>query len=333
MTSPALLLAFAVALVGIATPLAPQRVADQIAPKPGGYVAPRTSWGEPDLEGIWPGTSMVRVPLERPRQYGTRLFMSAEEQQVLTKREEAEIARMARQGNGGQLGSPGDWVEWGTSQRQTSLLVDPPDGRLPALTADGEARLAKMPTGSAGYSPLNGPADFTPSERCLSRGVLGSTLPVLVNSGIAITQSPGIVVLRYEMIHEARVIPLDGRPHLSSVIAQYMGDGRGRWEGDTLVVDTTNSRDTIGLGVNGNGPPPSSALKLTERLTRVGRDTIRYEVTVNDPRTFVAPWTVTFPLTRMPDYVMAEYACHEGNRGLEFALRAARAEEAKGMGK
>jgi hypothetical protein len=275
---------------------------------------------------------MVRVPLERPRQYGTRVFMTLEEQQVLAKREDEEIARMTRQGNGGQLGSPGDWVEWGRSQRQTSLLVDPPDGRMPALTPDGAARQAKMPTGSAGYNPLRGPQDFTPSERCISRGVIGSMLPVLINSGIDITQSPGVVAIRYEMIHDARVIPLDGRPHLSKTIGQYMGDARGRWEGDSLVVDTTNLKETIGLGANGNGPPPSPALRLTERFTRVGRDTIRYEITVNDPRTYVAPWTVAFPLTRMPGYLLAEYACHEGNRGLEFALRGARADEAKGMG-
>jgi hypothetical protein len=204
---------------------------------------------------------------------------------------------------------------------------------MPALTRDGAARLSKMPTGSAGYNPLRAPEDFAPAERCISRGVIGSTLPVLTNSGIDITQSPGVVAIRYEMIHDVRMIRVNGGPRLPDAMHQYMGDARGRWEGDTLVVDTTNLRDTVGLGINGNGPPPSPAIRLTERFTRTGRDTIRYELTVNDPQTFLAPWTVAFPLTRMPDYIMAEYACHEGNRGLEFALRAARAEEAKGMGR
>jgi len=313
--------------------LVAQRAARQVAPKAAGYTAPRTSWGDPDLEGVWPSTDMVRVPLERPRQYGTRIFMSAEERQVLEKREEAQIARTAREGSGGQIGAPGHWVEWGTSQRQTSLLVDPPDGRMPALTADGTARQARMPAGTAGFAPLRGPDDFTMWERCISRGVLGSTLPAAYNSGMDITQGPGFVAIRYEMIHDVRVIPLDGRPHISTAIRQYMGDARGRWEGETLVVETANMTDAIGLGANGTGAPPSPALKLTERFTRVGRDTLRYEAAVNDPQTYAAPWTVAFPLTRMPDYIMGEYACHEGNRGLEFSLRGARADDAKGMGK
>jgi hypothetical protein len=276
---------------------------------------------------------MVRVPLERPRQYGTRIFMSAEERQVLEKREDEQIARTAREGSGGQIGAPGHWVEWGTSQRQTSLLVDPPDGRMPALTGDGKVRQERMPAGTAGFAPLRGPEDFTMWERCISRGVLGSTLPAAYNSGMDITQGPGFVAIRYEMIHDVRVIPLDGRPRLAKAIRQYMGDARGHWEGDTLVVETTNMTDAIGLGANGTGAPPSPTLTFVERFTRVGRDTIRYEATVDDPLTYAAAWTVAFPLTRMPDYIIGEYACHEGNRGLEFSLRGARADDAKGMGK
>jgi hypothetical protein len=276
---------------------------------------------------------MVRVPLERPRQYGERVLMTAEEQAVLEKREQDQIARVARQGLGGQLGAPGHWVEWGRSQRQTSLLVDPPDGRMPALTAEGARRQEALPRGSAGYGPLRGPEDFTMAERCISRGVLGSTLPVNTNSGIDIIQAPGYLAIRYEMIHEVRVIPLDRRPRLADAIRQYMGDARGRWEGETLIVETTNATDRIGLGANGGGVPPSRSLTLVERFTRVGPDTIRYVATVNDPQTWTAPWTVAFPLTRTPDYVMAEYACHEGNLGLRFALSGARSDEAKGMGK
>jgi hypothetical protein len=325
------------ALLGLSAALAAQAaarsVAMLVAPKQPGYVTPRTPWGDPDLQGVWPSIDMVRVPLERPRQYGARVIMTPAEQQVLEQRENEQIERTARQGAGGQIGAPGHWVEWGRSQRQTSLLVDPPDGRMPALTADGMARQARMPTGTTEYRMLDGPADFTPVERCISRGVLGSTLPITNSSGMDITQAPGYVAIRYEMIHDVRVIPLGPRPRLSRALPQYMGDARGRWDGDTLVVETTNLADKVGVGVNGSGPPPSPVMTLIERFTRVGPDTVRYEATVNDPQTFTAPFTLAFPLTRMPDYIMGEYACHEGNLGLRFALSGFRADEAKGMGK
>ncbi|MBI4521882.1 MAG: hypothetical protein HY701_13675 [Gemmatimonadetes bacterium] len=324
------------AIVGLAAavPAAAQvPAAEQVAPATPGYTAPRTPWGDPDLTGIWPSIDMVRVPVQRAPQYGTRLFMTAEEHAVLQKLEQERIETMARDGAGGATGAPGHWVEWGTSQRQTSLLVDPPDGRMPPVTAEGQARAAAAPRGTlAGTSRLNGPEDFTMWERCISRGALGSTLPVLYNSGIDITQGPGYVGIRYEMVHDVRIIPLDGRPHLSPAIRQHMGDARGRWEGDTLVVETTNFTDRIGVGLSGGGVPNSPDMRLVERFTRVSDDTIRYEATVDDPRTWTEPWTVAFPLTYMPDYGMFEYACHEGNLGLRNALSAARAEEAAGEG-
>lgn len=198
---------------------------------------------------------------------------------------------------------------------------------MPPLTAEGQARLAAAPRGTMGNAPLTGPEDFTMWERCISRGALGSTLPVLYNSGIDITQAPGYVALRYEMVHDYRVISLDDRPHLSSSIRQHMGDARGRWEGDTLVVETTNFTDRIGVGLSGGGVPNSLAMRLVERFTRVSTDTIRYEATVHDPHTWTMPWTVAFPLARMPDYGMYEYACHEGNLGLRYALSGSRAGE------
>ena len=312
---------------------AARAAAQRVAPDRPGYVAPRTPWGDPDLQGVWPSIDMVRVPLERPLQYGTRVMMSLDEQRALEQREQDRIERTARQGAGGQIGSPGHWVEWGRSQRQTSLLVDPASGQMPALTREGAARQARLPKGTTEYGVLSGPADFTPAERCISRGVLGSMLPVTTSSGMDITQSPGYVAIRYEMIHDVRVIPLGRRPRLPRTIAQFMGDSRGRWEGATLVVETSNLSDQVGVGINGSGPPASPAMALTERFTRVAPDTIRYEATVNDPQTFAAPFTVAFPLTLMPDYLMAEYACHEGNLGLRFALSGFRADEARGMGK
>jgi hypothetical protein len=307
-----------------------QSAAEQVAPRARGYIAPRTPWGDPDLNGIWPSIDMVRVPVQRAPQYGSRLFMTPEEHAALEKREQEQIARMAAEGAGGATGAPGHWVEWGKSQLQTSLLVDPPDGRMPPMTPAGQARTAAAPKGTLFGAQLDSPDDFSMWERCISRGALGSTLPVLYNSGIDITQGPGYVAIRYEMIHDIRIIPLGppgARPHLPSAIKQYMGDARGRFEGDTLIVETTNFTEKIGVGLSGGGTPNSYAMRLTERFTRVSRDTIRYEATVNDSNTWTAPWTVAFPLTRMPDYGMFEYACHEGNHGLLNALSGSRAEE------
>ena len=303
--------------------------ADQVAPKQAGYVVPKTPWGDPDLNGVWPDIDMVRVPMQRAPQYGTRLFMTPEEHAVLEKREQEQIVRMANEGAGGATGAPGWWVEWGKSQHQTSLVVDPPDGRMPPMTEAGQTRTARAPRGTLGGAALNGPEDFTYWERCISRGALGSTLPVLYNSGIDITQGPGFIGIRYEMVHDLRIIPIDRRPHLSPKIPQYMGDARARWDGDTLVVETTNFTDKVGVGLSGGGTPNSRAMRLVERFTRVSRDQIRYEATVDDPQTWTAPWTVAFPLTRTPEYGMFEYACHEGNHGLLNALSGSRAAEAK----
>ena len=187
----------AVAGLAASAPVAAQTpAAEQVAPAAPGYTAPRTPWGDPDLTGIWPSIDMVRVPVQRAPQYGTRLFLTAEEHAVLEKQEQGRIESMAREGAGGATGAPGHWVEWGKSQRQTSLLVDPPDGRMPPLTPEGQARTAAAPRGTMGSARLDGPEDFTMWERCISRGALGSTLPVLYNSGIDITQGPGYVGIR-----------------------------------------------------------------------------------------------------------------------------------------
>jgi hypothetical protein len=302
-------------------------IAEQVVPKQTGYVAPKTPWGDPDLNGVWPDIDMVRVPVQRAPQYGNRLFMTGDEHASLEKREQEQIVRMVNDGAGGATGAPGWWVEWGKSQLQTSLIVDPPDGRMPLMTPDGQSRTARAPRGTLGGAELNGPEDFTYWERCISRGALGSTLPVLYNSGIDITQGPGYVGIRYEMVHDFRIIPIDRRPHLSPKISQYMGDARAHWEGDTLVVETTNFTDKVGVGLSGGGTPNSTTMRLVERFTRVSSDQIRYEATVDDPRTWTAPWTVAFPLTRTPSYGMFEYACHEGNHGMLNALSGSRAEE------
>jgi hypothetical protein len=291
------------------------------------YSVPRTPWGDPDLQGVWPATEFAGVPLERPVQFGSRNLLTDDELAAREMRERLQREAAERDGAGGLTGAPGHWTEWGKTQRQASLLVAPPDGRMPALTPAGQARDARQPRGTSGDGPLNGPADFTLWERCISRGVLGSTLPVLNNSGIEITQAPGVVAIRYEMVHDQRVIPLDGRRPLGAAIRQYMGASLGRWDGDTLVVVTTNFNGRTGAAANGGGVPTTPAMVLTERFRRVSHDTMQYEATVDDPATWVAPWTVSFPLRLTPGYELFEYACHEGNYGLADALRAARAAE------
>jgi len=292
---------------------------------------PRTPWGDPDLQGLWPGTDMVSVPLQRPPQFGERALLTDAE--LAERAEQQEISRRTfeAEGAGGATGAPGHWLEWGTPQRQASLIVDPPDGRIPPLTPEGRQRAAVAPRGTFGPGPLSGPEDMTLWERCITRGVVGSTLPVLYNNETQILQAPGYVAIRYEMVHETRVIPLDGRPHLGDGIRQYIGDARGHWDGDTLVIETTNFTDKTGVSLNGGGGSHSEALRLVERFTRVAPDVIQYEARIEDPRTWTSSWTIAFPLKRASSYAVYEYACHEGNYGLRHALSGSRATEAEAV--
>jgi hypothetical protein len=302
---------------------------------PSAYKAPRTPWGDPDLQGIWPSTNMVGVPIERPVEFGTRTTLSDTEfqqrqaqaaRQAETDDEEVVVPRAGGGGDG--TGPPSHWGERGTAQRQNSLIVDPPDGRMPKMTPYGAERMAmRAKYSSTGQGPFNSPADLDYYDRCISRGVVGSLLPVVYNNGTEIVQAPGYVAIRYEMIHDARIIPLDGRPAPSAAIRQYMGEARGRWDGDTLVVETTNFNGTIGVTGNGRLRPTSDALRVTERFTRTGPDTIQYQATVNDAKTWTAPWTLSFPLTRDDAYGFFEYACHEGNHAMRNILSGARAAE------
>jgi len=276
------------------------------------YAVPRTPWGDPDLQGLWPGTAMMGVPMERPLPpSGARAGGPT--------------------GGGAGLGPPGHWGERGLPQQQTSLVVDPPDGRIPPMTDEGKRRTAAVPKtwyyDNDGGGPFAAPTDLSAYDRCITRGVVGSMLPVGYNAGNEIVQAPGVLALRNEMIHETRVIPLDGRPHVSPVLRHYMGDTRGRWEGDTLVLDTTNLTDKTGVGANGRALFHSAAMRLTERFTRTAGDTLQYTITIDDPQLWTRPWTMSFPLTRDDGYGMFEYACHEGNYGLRNMLSASRADE------
>jgi hypothetical protein len=298
------------------------------------WVTPRTAWGDPDLQGIWPSSEMIGVPLQRDHALGTRAFLTdqefAQRQKQASQQEEADSEEFiaARTGGGDGTGPPNHWGERGRPQRQASLIVDPPNGRMPPMTPDGERRAAdRARRSSTGAGPFNGPEDLDYYDRCISRGVLGSIAPVVYNNGTEIVQSPGYVAIRYEMIHETRIIPLDGRAPVSPAVRQHAGIARGHWENDTLVVETTNFNGTIGVTGNGRLMPTSDALKMVERFTRVDANTIHYEATVDDPKTWTGPWRVSFPLRRDDDYGFYEYACHEGNNAMRNILSGARAAE------
>src|SRR5262249_35861624 len=296
-------------LVAVLVVLAAQSAAGQQAPARK-WVTPRTSWGDPDLQGLWPSIDMQGAPLERPASFGDRAIVTDTEfaaREEATERQteaDAETTVVQRPRRGGGTGPPSHWGEHGIPTRQASLIVDPPDGRLPAMTRDGEPR-AKMihstyfldfPDAVDAHA-FEQFGDLGPYDRCITRGTLASMLPTGYNMGTQIFQIPGFVVIRNEMIHETRVIPLDGRPHVGPKLRTYMGDSRGHWVGDTLVIETTNFNGRVGLTRNGNTTPVTEDLRLTERLTRVDAKTMRYEATVSDPRTWTRPWTVSLPFT------------------------------------
>jgi len=286
------------------------------------WTPPRTPWGDPDLQGLWPSVEMLSVPIQRPAELGTKATLSDEEFAQLPPQSRIAGANDLFTG----VGTRALLQEFGRPQRQTSLIVDPPDGRLPPLTAEGTRRLAAVPTIS---TPRNGPQHFSPMERCLSRGALGSMLPLGSANGNQIIQAPGLVVILTEMVHETRIIPVDGRPRSGATVRSYMGDSRGRWDGRTLVVETTNFNDNSNY-IGGAGtriPSYSRDARLTERFTRLDADTIRYEATVDDPRTWTHAWTVAFPLKRDPNYQLFEFACHEENYSMPHMVRGARVGE------
>ena len=197
---------------------------------------------------------------------------------------------------------------------------------MPPMTPDGERRATRVPT-SNNSGPFDSPEDFSLYDRCITRGVLGGILPVPYNNGNQIVQGPGFVAFRYEMVHETRIIPLNGGPHISQNIRSFMGDARGHWEGTTLVVETTNFNGRTGITGNGRNTPYTRDARITERFTRVAEDTLNYEVTIDDPKTWTRPWKIAFPLMHDPSYQIFEYACHEGNNAMHNMLSGARADD------
>ena len=298
---------------------------------------PRTAWGHPDLQGVWTTDAEQGVPIERPVAFGNRMLLNAKElasrDEELKKRarddpdDRVDLGKVTGAGSKVQSGDgPEHWYEMGKNiSPRTSLIIDPPNGRIPAYTPAGQKRLAiqndkgSFRNGSTG--PWDGPEDLDLRDRCITRGLPRTWFPSAYNNGFQIVQSPDYVVVFYERLHEARVIPLDGRPHPSPSVREYMGDSRGRWEGDTLVVDVTNFSDTSEFyGSAGN-------LHVSERYTRVG-DAIKVEFTVDDPTTWTKPWTAAVTGLKDPPYwQIFEYACHEGNYGLRNILSGARARD------
>jgi hypothetical protein len=296
---------------------AEQTAAAVVDPK---WQVPRFSWGDPNLEGTFTSRDMSGIPMDRPTQYGTRQHLTAEEFRARATGGPGGLAAMAaNQSTEDRLQlSALDSAERGTRTfGYTSYIVDPPDGRMPALTVEGQQRQATRRNGQSN-GPFYTTADFSYYDRCITRGVTGSILPSLYGDAMRIVQSPTEVAISYEMLHDTRIIPLDGRPPADPNVRQYMGASVGHWEGDTLVVETANFTDELTVG----RAPHSEDMTLIERITRIDPDMIDYVVTVNDPRTFVRPWTFRLTLTTQPDYEILEYSCHEGNFFMANALRA-----------
>jgi hypothetical protein len=316
--------------------VAGQAPAAQSGKASSGANLPRTPWGEPDLQGIWTADALAGVPLERPSPAAT----------ALTKEEAAKRRAAATGGldpSREGLGSYG-WEFRDIApafaktipSTQVSMVIDPPDGKVPALTPEGQRRFAEREKGSRQNRSPHSWTDQGTWDRCITRGLPNIMMPLGYNNNVQILQSPGYVVIVHEMIHEPRIIPTDARPHLGPKLRQWLGDPRGRWEGDTLVVDITNFNGKqlytpAVAGGAGNVQASrawDSTFHLTERFTRVDAHTIDYRVTINDPTIWTKPFTLGFPLTKDDtQYELVEYACHEANYGLQNILSAARAEE------
>jgi hypothetical protein len=284
------------------------------------FTPPKTPWGDPDLQGLWPGA--FAIPLERDKSFGSRIDLTPQELADRQKKQKKNTNNFG--------------IENFPLGPQTSLLIDPPDGRMPAMTPEATKRMKELrdglgpPTLFTPEGRANWTDDFDLWGRCITKGLIGSMLPGnLYNKGNQIVQAPGYVVIRNEMVHENRIIPLDKRPHVSSAIRTYMGDGRGHWEGNVLVVETTNFRDN--MDHNGcNHSHTTEQLKIVERLERTAADSLKYEMTVSDPGTWVKPWTMRIPFKMDDTYTLYEYACHEANYDLLNILKGAREDEAAG---
>jgi len=293
----------------------------------GEFKAPRTPWGDPDIQGIWDFRTIT--PLERPKALGDKQVLSADEAEEF-QAETLAVRNKDRRTQDG-LSTQADvanaynqfWWDYGnqlTEDKRTSLVVSPADGRIPAPTPKAKERYAGIRSRRA--RPAHGPEDRGAFERCILGFNAGPPYtPSAYNNNVHILQTPDHVVLLIEMVHDARIVPIDARPPLPGEIRQWRGDARGHWDGDTLVVESRNFSDKTSFRGTGKN------LHLIERFTRVAPDRVVYEYTINDPEMFTEPWTVAIPM-KWNEQPMYEYACHEGNYAMESMLAGARAQEA-----
>jgi hypothetical protein len=330
-----------------AVPFAQQAAApNQAAPQGQTWTVPRTAWGAPDLQGVW--TNNNATPLERPKELADRQFLTDQEVESL-KRSAAQLfdgngdaafgdsvfvaALRNAQGFTSTDTSTGNYNQFWLVDRdfdnRTSLITDPPDGRIPALTAENQRKQAATAERRK-LRPADGPESFSLSLRCITFGLPNTFAGY--NSYYQFVQSPEYVVIFTELIHDARIIPLDGRPHLPQGVRQWLGNSRGRWEGDTLVVETTNFVDQSMNGMSALRVSGDENMRLVERFTRVGPETIHYEFTIDDPTMWTRPWTAMIPLRHSTDQIY-EFACHEGNHSMTGSLSGARYQEREAAAK
>ncbi len=284
-----------------------ERMAARFETPPAGWEMPRTQWGDPDLRGKWPVDYLGRTPRERSPALGERAFLTDDEYDRAFARVENELGRYDEEERAGLM-AMGHWTEFGLPLRQSSMIVEPANGRYPPLTPLGQEWQANERTSWNTYV-FEDMDDFGIFDRCLTRGMPGSMLPGAYNGGIEIFQSPGLVVITLEMIHESRMVYVDGRDPPPADVQFDLGYSVGHWEGDTLVIETTNFRPGMSMGP----APNSDQLHVTERLTLMNDNQIHYEAWVRDPVVMEGHYKLDVPWLREDDYGMYEYACHEGN--------------------
>jgi hypothetical protein len=299
--------------------------------KAAAWTPPRTPDGQPDIQGMW--TNGTLTPFERPAAQADKPFLTDEEAAAIEKQSEQRRVNPAP-ARAGDVGTDNAaFMDTGykvTSTRQTSLVVDPSNGRVPILPAAEKQRDFNL-TSTDSYESMS------PWDRCITRGPT-NLFPANYNNGYQIVQTPTHVVIVSEMIHETRIVPIDGRPHLPASVRQWSGDSRGHWDGTTLVVDTTNFNHSGWISTHAGsgrlrGVPYTEALHIVERFTRVSADAMIYTMTIEDPAVYERPWTVSIPFTHDDSYQMFEYACHEGNQATELMLRGARTLEREAAAK
>lgn len=334
-TAVALFGSAALLLAGCSDSQAPENenVATTQAAANGAWTHPMTPWGEPDIQGMWPISHLIGTPLQRPEKFGDRRLMTDEEFAEVVAQVEVRNTRYDDEQANNKMGG-GHWAEPTQALRLTSLIVDPPNGRLPELTALGKELAPKMGS-DWNRTVFDTVDDFDSWNRCISRGMPVTMLPRNYNNGILIKQTPGYVVITTEMVHEARIIPTDGRPPLDPAIKQWLGEPRGRWEGNVLIVESGNFNGLFGMtnfGVPGSPrdpTPTTTSLKITERFERVSDDTMNYRITVEDPNVITQPWTIEYPMKLDNGYQIFEYACHEDNTSVRNYIVTSRYERAQ----